>query len=247
MSKQGERRPREADIQRAREAFGANVRAVTQNVRVVAPKFTTIQQAKSDALLAKLAQPAYGQGTSYSPSWFISYDPSLGYVPQSATLAWTSDLTGVVAVAVTGNLCDVTDTSASSAALLYYYSTASLSNAKGTTFEARVRMVSADVATGSGMLMRVEDGTNRFDVYLRQRTVNVGDLGLTSASVDLTTFSLVRLEAKSEHIAVYVDGRRKCVGSINIASTAQLVGWGVPLESTASFRVSVVRAAAEVY
>lgn len=247
MSKQGERRPREADIQRAREAFGANVRAVTSNVRVVAPKFTTLQQARSDALLAKLSQPSYGQGATYSPSWFISYDPSLGYIPESASLAWTKDLTGTVTVAITGNLCDVTDATASSAALLYYYSTASISNAKGTTFEARVRIVSADLATGSGMLMRIEDGVNRFDVYLRARTLNVQDAGLNAASVDLTTFSLVRLEAQSEHIAVYVDGRKKLVGSSNIASSAELVGWGVPLASVASFRVSRVRAAAEVY
>lgn len=224
---QGKNRPGQADIERLRGSLVTLIHRES-GVKVVMPQVTTKQQARGDALYqAFVNSPPYdAPGQQAQRDWFITYDAST--LPESASIAWTADLTG----AATGSVVDVgspystfslvdTDTSGHA---LYTYQSAGLSNATGCTLEAWVQVLTADLA--SGMLLRIEDGTRRWDTHLYPTGVIVDDGSNVLLTRDLTSFALVRVQARSAELAVYVGGQLAGSGGPTADSTGTLVGWG---------------------
>lgn len=242
---QGTDRVSQADIERLRGSLVTLIRRGS-GVKVVMPKVTTKQQERADALYQQFvsAPPYDPPGKSAQRSWFIEYDAST--LPESASLAWTAELTG----AATGSVAHVgspystfalTDTDTSGHAL-YYYNSAGLTNAAGVTLEAWVQVLTADIA--SGMLLRIEDGAKRWDTHLYPTGVIVDDGSNILLTRDLTSFALVRLQARSAGIAVYVGGQLAGTGGPTTDSTETLVGWGTQDDvSDAAAYVVRVRAA----
>lgn len=214
-------------------------------VTVIAPKITTRQIERTDALVQRLmTEPSFvPAGGQVTPGWFVNYKGSDHNLPQSADAAWTQDLVGSVDVSMSSGLCLFSDLGAASG-LLYYY-TADLTNATGTTFEARLKVTSADVAQGSGFLLRVEDGAQRFDVYCRTGDLNIDDGSSPAATVDLTSFRWLQLGAQGTNLLVSVDGNRLCVGGPKAASTEELVAWGTTSGNIAVAQVRNVRGIAK--
>jgi len=198
-------------------------------VTVLAPKLTVLQQQKSDALLAKFTSGQFAAPSNEVQTWIVEYDATSGDLPQSASLAWTASLSGTVDVTVSNSICYLRDEGATDD-LLYSYdiaaTTYTLSNARGTVVEAYVAVPSASLGANSGMLVRIEDGTQRFDVYVRSGDLNVDDSTDAVVSADLSGFHWLRLDAKGGSVLLSRDGRRIGYGGAKSASTAQLVAWG---------------------
>jgi hypothetical protein len=196
----------------------------------MAPKLTVLQQQKSDALLAKFTSGlSFELPAGTMRDWIVEYDATSGDLPESASLAWTASLTGTVDVTVSNSICYLRDEGATDD-LLYSYdiaaTTYTLSNARGTVVEAYVAVPSASLGANSGMLVRIEDGTQRFDVYVRSGDLNVDDSTDAIVSADLSGFHWLRLDAKGGSVLISRDGRRIGYGGAKAASTAQLVAWG---------------------
>jgi len=212
-------------------------------VTVVAPKVLTSQQARSDALALKFANsPAYRTASS-GPAWFLNYSGDL--TPQCADLAWTADITsGCGSAVLSGATFELTDMAAGGHAA-YWYDSATLSNSAGVTFEAKLLMVSADTAAGSGFLMRIEDGTKSFDLYVRTGDLNVS--GDAVYSHDLSAgFHTLRMVSRTADVAVYLDGNLVTSGAATGDTTLKRLTWGTRQNrdaDTALVRVLRIRAA----
>lgn len=220
-------RPTQADMDALRGSLVTLIHRES-GVKVVAPKVTTKQQARSDALLGKFldSAPYDAPGVQLvNRDWFVTFDAST--VPESAAVAWTADLTGgatgvVVSTAgiySTFSLVDVQSTGHG----LYTYSHG-LTNSLGTTMEAWLRVASADITTGG--LLRVEDGTQRFDVRLLTGGLYIDDGTSAILTRNLSTFNLLRMQARSNNLALYVGGQLAGTGTAAGVSTNSLVAWG---------------------
>lgn len=231
---------REGDLHKLRAQLSASIRKGS-GVNVVMPQITTAQIANSRDLLQRfLEQPGYRPVDGLvNPTWFVHYEAVSGDLPESASVAWTKDLVDPVTLLCSGGICYITDAS-DTAAILYTY-TADLDNAVGTTLEARVKVTTGDVAVNSGLLIRIEDGAQRWDVYCRTGDLNIDDGNDTAVSVDLTSFRWLRFAAMGTNLLVSVEGQRLCTGGPKDATTAELVGWGVTSSSLVSAQVRNVR------
>lgn len=224
---QGKNRPSQADMERLRESLVTLIHRES-GVKVVMPQVTTKQQARGEALYQSFVnRPPYdAPGQPAQRDWFISYDAST--VPESAAIAWTADLSGAATCTVVGlgspyNTAALVDTDTSGHAL-YTYQSAGLSNATGVTLEAWVQVLTADLA--SGMLLRIEDGAKRWDTHLYATGIIVDDGSQVLLTRDLTSYQIVRVQAQSAAIAVYVGGQLAGTGGPTVDSTETLVGWG---------------------
>ena len=236
---------REGELQRLRAQLGAAIRKGS-GVNVIMPQVTTGQVGGSRDLLERfLNEPNFlPTAGMIGPAWFVNYEASDGYVPESADVAWTKDIAGTVSLSCSSSICYIADLSTTDC-LIYTY-TADLSNATGTTLEARIKVTTGDVAVNSGVLLRIADGAQQWDVYCRTGDLNVDDGTDTPASVDLTAFRWLRLAAQGSNLLVSVDGDRLCVGGPKQATTGELVEWGVTSGSIATVQVRDVRAIAGV-
>lgn len=233
-------------MQDLRAKLGAAIRRGS-GVNVIMPQLTTAQVARSQDLLRRfLEEPSYRPADGLAgEAWFVEYKARDGYLPESASVAWTRDLAGNASAYLSGMICYMDDVALTDS-LVYTY-THDLSNVTGTTFEARVKVTSGDVAANSGLLLSIEDGTSRFDVYCRSGDLNIDDDTDTAYSVDLTRFRWVRLSAKGSSLLVSVDGSRLCVGGAKAASTGELVAWGSTSSSLVNAQVRDVRAIAKTW
>jgi hypothetical protein len=227
--------PTQADIDALRGSLVTLVHRES-GVKVVAPKVTTKQQDRSAALLGKFFDlPPYdAPGVQVvSRDWFVSFDCST--LPESASVAWTADLTGGATgtVVSTGGIY-------STFSLVDVQSTYShgLTNSLGTTLEAWLRVASADLVTGG--LLRVEDGTQRFDVRLLTGGLYIDDGSSAILTRNLSTFNLLRMAARSNNLALYVGGQLAGTGAATGETTNSLVAWGNDVDA-ADCALEVVR------
>ena len=232
------RGPTQADLDALRGSLVTLIHRES-GVKVVAPKATTCQQSRSEALLSKFLDLGAAVITHAQQTWFVTYDAST--LPESAALAWTADLTGEVAgtVAHVGSpystfaLVDIDSTGYG----LYSYSHG-LTDTVGATLEAWARVLSSDLTTGG--LLRIETEANRYDVRLQTGGLYIDDVSAALLTRDLTTFSLLRLAARSAGLALYVDDQLAGTGAAASGASGSLVAWGTEQEA-ADMSLEVVR------
>lgn len=238
--------PPSSSEQQARRALRNSLGKVIRReagVTVLQPKLTTKQQERSDALALRFSNSPAFVTASTGPTWFCNYSGDL--TPECGDISWTRDLTGGCGSQILSGATFELSDRVTNGHFAYYFDSATLAGSKGITFEARLLMVSADTAAGSGFLMRVEDGSKSFDLYVR-----TGDLGVSGGSVyshDLAAgFHTVRMVTRTADVAVYLDGNRVAYGAATGNSTLKRLTWGTRQNrdaDTALVRVLRIRAA----
>jgi hypothetical protein len=222
-----------------RETLGAVIRRGA-GFTVIAPQVLTIQQDRAKALASKFAAMPGIAVAGDVGSWFISYTPIT--VPESASLAWTKDFSGAVGSALIGTATlALVDTDASGHGR-WHFNSANLANSQGATLEAQVRVRAGTTVAGSGFLLRIEDGTRRWDCYVRSGDI---DCGGAVHSADMTTYRTVRLVSRTSDCAVYLDGTLVRRGTFAAVSANKRVTWGTGATDAtqATVDVKLVRAA----
>jgi len=225
-----------------REAMGRVIRRET-GITVEIPKLLTSQQARGDDLAVRFANSVAHLGQSSGPNWFLDYSGAL--TPMCGDLSWTEDLSGGCGSRlIAGGTFELTDL-VTTGHLAYYFDSATLAGSRGITFEAKLMVVSANVAAGSGFLMRIEDGSKSFDLYMRTADLNIA--GVAAWSHDLhSAFHTVRMVTRTADVAVYFDGALVTTGAATGNSTNKRLTWGSPRARDADaalVRVLRIRAA----
>ena len=225
-----------------RERLGAVIRRES-GMTVLTPKLLTSQQARGDDLALRFANSPTFVTASTGPDWFLSYSGHL--TPMCGDLSWTEDLSGGCGSRlIAGGTFELTDL-VTTGHLAYYFDSATLAGSRGITFEAKLMVVSANVAAGSGFLMRIEDGSKSFDLYMRTADLNIA--GVAAWSHDLhSAFHTVRMVTRTADVAVYFDGALVTTGAATGNSTNKRLTWGSPRARDADaalVRVLRIRAA----
>ncbi len=187
------------------------------------PTLTTGQAARTPALEARMARARGGAAQTFNADAFLVWYVG-DVLPTGDDPAWTADLTGAAEAAASGGVLTVT-ADAAGESLLYAFPAPTLSNARGTTLEARVRVTSSASGANTGSALCIMDGVYQFVVWLRADGLNID--GQAHVACDLaTSFRRVTLQAQNARCSVKVDGYLRQTGTWMNRTTKKAITFG---------------------
>lgn len=173
------------------------------------PMLTTGQAVRTPGLEAKLGRMKGGALQTFSEEQFLVWYTG-DVLPTADDPAWSAELAGTAAEAVSGGLLTVT-ADAAGESLLYVFAAPTLSNTRGTTVECNVQIASSDSASNQGSALCIMDGAYQFVVWLRAGGLNVDG----AADVPCTLSDRkhrIKFHAKGGGCRVEVDGLLRQTG-----------------------------------
>lgn len=163
-------------------------------------------------------------------TWLVDYQSSSATLPINDDPAWTAYTTGAATQAITVGVLEIA-AAATTDSLFNYIAVPTLDAAKGTYFEAKLKVVSNDAGANKGACMAVWDGVYASVLWLRTDGLNVD--GAADVPVTLSdAVHRVGLHVYEDEVTAYVDGVALQTSTPTGSTTLEAVGFGSWIDLT---------------